>query len=110
MQKSFSLRLTALSMAMVLSGCAQTQMTDASLAAGAPTLQAVARFEHQVRRHGVARRSSELNAREHWVCVQSVVADRQGNVWVLDAAAPAQGAVVPMGPKLVKIDLATNRA
>ena len=55
-------------------------------------------------------RKDELNPREPWVCVQSVVADRQGNVWVLDAAAPAQGALVPMGPKLVKIDLATNRA
>jgi len=55
-------------------------------------------------------RKDELNAREHWVCVQSVVADRQGNVWVLDAAAPGQGSLVPMGPKLVKIDLATNRA
>ena len=55
-------------------------------------------------------RKDGLNAREHWVCVQSVVADRQGNVWVLDAAAPGQGSLVPMGPKLVKIDLATNRA
>jgi sugar lactone lactonase YvrE len=55
-------------------------------------------------------RKDELNAREHWVCVQSVVADRQGNVWVLDAAAPGQGSLVPTGPKLVKIDLATNRA
>ncbi len=51
-------------------------------------------------------RKDELNPREHWVCVQSVVADRQGNVWVLDPAAPAQGYVVPGGPKLVKIDLA----
>lgn len=55
-------------------------------------------------------RKDELTARDHWVCVQSVVADRQGNVWVLDAAAPAQGALVPMGPKLVKIDLTTNQA
>jgi sugar lactone lactonase YvrE len=55
-------------------------------------------------------KKDELNAREHWVCVQSVVVDRQGNVWVLDAAAPGQGTLVPMGPKLVKIDLATNRA
>lgn len=55
-------------------------------------------------------RKDELSARDHWVCVQSVVADRQGNVWVLDAAAPAQGALVPMGPKLVKIDLKANQA
>lgn len=55
-------------------------------------------------------RKDELNPREHWVCVQSVVADRQGNVWALDAAAPAQSLLVPMGAKLVRLDLATNRA
>lgn len=55
-------------------------------------------------------RKDELNPREHWVCVQSVVADRQGNVWALDAAAPAQALLVPMGAKLVRLDLATNRA
>ena len=54
-------------------------------------------------------RKDELDAAGHWVCVQSVVADRQGNLWVLDAAAPAQAAVVPKGPKLVRIELATNR-
>ena len=54
-------------------------------------------------------RKDEMTARDHWVCVQSVVADRRGNLWVLDPAAPAQGTVVPMGPKLVRIDLATNR-
>ena len=46
---------------------------------------------------------------DHWICVQSVVADRQGHVWVLDPAAPAMGAVVRNGPKLVMIDLATDR-
>jgi sugar lactone lactonase YvrE len=55
-------------------------------------------------------RNDELSARDRWVCVQSVVADKQGNLWVLDPAAPAQGALVPQGPKLVKIDLRTNRA
>jgi sugar lactone lactonase YvrE len=54
-------------------------------------------------------RKDEMTAVDHFVCVQSVVADRQGNLWVLDAAAPAQGAVVPMGPKLVKIDIATSQ-
>lgn len=49
-----------------------------------------------------------VDARNHWVCVQSVVADHQGNVWVLDAAAPAMGSVVKNGPKLVEIDLKTN--
>ncbi|MCZ2497638.1 hypothetical protein GN316_12795 [Xylophilus sp. Kf1] len=54
-------------------------------------------------------RKDEMTAADHFVCVQSVVMDRQGFLWVLDAAAPAQGPVVPMGPKLVKIDLSTNQ-
>ena len=45
-----------------------------------------------------------LQPGDHWVCVQSVVADREGNVWVLDPAAPAQDRIVPGGPKLVRID------
>ncbi len=55
-------------------------------------------------------RKDEMTANDHFVCVQSVVVDRQGFLWALDAAAPAQGPVVPMGAKLVKIDLATNQA
>jgi sugar lactone lactonase YvrE len=51
----------------------------------------------------------EVNPAEHFVCVQSVVADGRGSVWVLDPAAPATNALVPGGPKLVKIDLASNR-
>lgn len=54
-------------------------------------------------------RKDELTASDHFVCVQSVVMDQQGYLWVLDAAAPAQGPVVPMGAKLVKIDLASNQ-
>lgn len=54
-------------------------------------------------------RRDELSPRDHWVCVQSVVADRQGNLWVLDPAAPAQATLVPGGPKLVRIDLGSNR-
>jgi sugar lactone lactonase YvrE len=46
---------------------------------------------------------------DHWVCVQSVVADGRGSIWVLDPAAPAHEAVVPGGPKMVRIDLATDR-
>ena len=44
----------------------------------------------------------------HFVCVQSVVCDWRGNLWVLDPAAPATAFIVPKGPKLVRIDLATN--
>ena len=53
-------------------------------------------------------RKDEFPAAKHFVCVQSVVADAQGRLWVVDAAAPAMGAVVKDGPKLVGIDLKTN--
>jgi sugar lactone lactonase YvrE len=46
---------------------------------------------------------------QRWVCVQSVVVDDQNALWVLDPASPKTEAVVPGGPKLVKIDLATNQ-
>lgn len=45
---------------------------------------------------------------DHWVCVQSVVADERGNLWVVDAGAPAMGPVVPGAAKLVRIDLANG--
>jgi sugar lactone lactonase YvrE len=45
----------------------------------------------------------------HFVCVQSVVADRQGALWVVDAAAPGNEKILPGGPKLVRVDLATDR-
>jgi sugar lactone lactonase YvrE len=49
-------------------------------------------------------KKDEITPHDHWVCVQSVVADAEGNVWVLDPAAPAQDRLVPGGAKLVKID------
>ena len=54
-------------------------------------------------------RKNELTPGDHWVCVQSVVADGKGNLWVLDPAAPATAFTVPEGPKLVRIDLKTNK-
>jgi sugar lactone lactonase YvrE len=48
-------------------------------------------------------------AASHFVCVQSVVVDDQDNLWVLDPAAPKMQEIVKGGPKLVKIDLATNQ-
>jgi sugar lactone lactonase YvrE len=54
-------------------------------------------------------RKDEVTPNDHWVCVQSVVADGRGSLWVLDPAAPAQSHVVDKGPKLVRIDLATNQ-
>lgn len=52
---------------------------------------------------------NRLNAADHFVCVQSVVADQRGHLWVVDPAAPASDKVVPAGPKLVRIDLATDQ-
>ena len=46
-------------------------------------------------------RKDEMDGSRHWVCVQSVVADHAGNLWVLDPAAPAQERVVTGAPKLV---------
>lgn len=48
-------------------------------------------------------------ARDHFVCVQSVVVDDTDTLWVLDPAAPMLMSIIPGGPKLVKIDLKTNR-
>jgi sugar lactone lactonase YvrE len=50
-----------------------------------------------------------LDPKTHFVCVQSVVADGQDRLWVVDAAAPAMAHVVKDGPKLVGIDLKTNQ-
>jgi sugar lactone lactonase YvrE len=54
-------------------------------------------------------RRDELDPSAHWVCVQSVVADGRGSVWVVDPAAPAVDGIVFGGPKLARIDLATDR-
>ncbi|MET0443196.1 MAG: L-dopachrome tautomerase-related protein, partial [Pseudorhodoplanes sp.] len=45
---------------------------------------------------------------DHFVTVQSVVADGRGSLWVVDPAAPNSEKTVTGGPKLVQIDLATN--
>jgi sugar lactone lactonase YvrE len=54
-------------------------------------------------------KKDEVSAKDHWVCVQSVVAGPNGNLWVLDPAAPAMATLVPGGAKLVEIDLKTNQ-
>ncbi|WP_434136555.1 L-dopachrome tautomerase-related protein [Pseudomonas luteola] len=45
----------------------------------------------------------------HFISVQSVVADGQGRLWVLDTAAPKFSAPQPGGVKLVAIDLKSNK-
>ncbi|WP_201985644.1 SMP-30/gluconolactonase/LRE family protein [Hymenobacter rubidus] len=46
---------------------------------------------------------------KHWICPQSVFADKAGMVWVLDPAAPGLKFTVPGGPKLVKTDPKTGQ-
>ncbi|PJJ53228.1 SMP-30/gluconolactonase/LRE family protein [Hymenobacter chitinivorans] len=46
---------------------------------------------------------------KHWICPQSVHADKTGMLWVLDPASPGLKGTVPGGPKLVKIDPKTNK-
>ncbi|HEX8329497.1 MAG TPA: L-dopachrome tautomerase-related protein [Hymenobacter sp.] len=45
---------------------------------------------------------------KHWICPQTVFADKSGMVWVLDPASPGLKFTVPGGPKLVKTDPKTN--
>ena len=56
------------------------------------------------------RNDKPLAPTTHFICVQSVVADGRGSLWVLDPAAPNTEKEVENGPKLVKIDLASNKA
>jgi sugar lactone lactonase YvrE len=49
------------------------------------------------------------DAAKQFVCVQSVVADDQDVLWVVDSAAPLMGPAVTGGAKLVSIDLNTNK-
>lgn len=44
-----------------------------------------------------------------FVCVQSVVFDPAGNLWVVDAGSPGQQGPLAGAPKLVKIDVRTNK-
>ena len=53
-------------------------------------------------------RKNEVDPADHFVCVQSVVADGRGHLWVLDPAAPATSHLVPGGAKLVCVSLADD--
>ncbi len=54
-------------------------------------------------------RSNELSVADHFVCVQSIVPDQQGHLWVVDPGAPGNEKILEGAPKLVRIDLATNK-
>lgn len=50
-----------------------------------------------------------LDPAEHFVSVQAILADGEGDLWVLDPAAPRFEGPVENGAKLVRVDLETNR-
>ncbi|SAL21185.1 SMP-30/gluconolactonase/LRE family protein [Caballeronia concitans] len=54
-------------------------------------------------------KKNQMSAGDHFVCVQSVVTDAHGGLWVVDPAAPATASIVAGGPKLVRIDLKANK-
>jgi hypothetical protein len=49
-----------------------------------------------------------MPAEEHFVCVQSVVMDNLGFLWIVDAGNPEFKGVIAGAPKLLKINLVTN--
>ena len=53
-------------------------------------------------------RANEMPVGDYFVCVQSIVPDGHGNLWVLDPGAPGNEKILEGAPKLVRIDLATN--
>lgn len=55
------------------------------------------------------RNARQLPNGEHFVCVQSVTVDPQGFLWIVDPAAPGNEFNLEGGPKLLKVDLSTDR-
>jgi sugar lactone lactonase YvrE len=53
-------------------------------------------------------RMSELSPNDHFVCVQSVVADQRGSLWIVDPGAPNAEKTLKGGPKIIEIDLKSN--
>ncbi|UCH11175.1 MAG: hypothetical protein JSU61_04610 [Fidelibacterota bacterium] len=51
----------------------------------------------------------DLPFREQFVCVQSVVVDKNDNLWILDPAPAWLTRGAPGGPKLLKVDLTTDQ-
>ena len=54
-------------------------------------------------------KANEMPVGEHFVCVQSIVPDGHGNLWVLDPGAPGNEKILEGAPKLVRIDLKSNK-
>ncbi len=55
------------------------------------------------------RNTAPANPGQRFVCVQALTCDPHGDLWVVDPAAPALTLEVKGGPKLVQIDLKTNK-
>jgi sugar lactone lactonase YvrE len=51
---------------------------------------------------------ASVTPNDHFVCVQSVVADGRGSLWIVDPAASNSEKTIKDGPKLIQIDLKTN--
>ncbi len=54
-------------------------------------------------------KANALSVADHFVCVQSIVPDGHGHLWVLDPGAPGNEKILEGAPKLVAIDLASDR-
>jgi sugar lactone lactonase YvrE len=54
-------------------------------------------------------KANELSVGDYFVCVQSIVPDGHGNLWVVDPGAPGNEKIIEGAPKLVRIDLKTNK-
>lgn len=55
------------------------------------------------------RYANAMPVEEYFVCVQSIVPDGHGHLWVLDPGAPGNEKILEGAPKLVRIDLATDQ-
>ena len=53
-------------------------------------------------------KANQIPVGNHFVCVQAVVADGRGNLWVVDPGAPGNEKILPKAPKLVQIRLDNN--
>ncbi|WP_374942501.1 L-dopachrome tautomerase-related protein [Sphingomonas sp.] len=54
-------------------------------------------------------RANEMPVGDYFVCVQSIVPDGHGHLWVLDPGAPGNEKILEGAPKIVRIDLATDK-
>ncbi len=54
-------------------------------------------------------RDKDPDVADKWVCVQSIVVDDTGALWVLDTGNPGMNGTLAGAPKLVKFDLETKK-